>query len=88
MSDIKKQDAADLMASLNLAESKAKEEKTVSKVDEATDVKKVETNENSTKEVKDADPKEPLPEGNLVKSTYEVKVKLADLQADPNSPLY
>lgn len=88
MSDIKKQDAADLMASLNLAESKAKEEKTVPKVDEATDVKKVETNENSTKEVKDADPKEPLPEGNLVKSTYEVKVKLADLQADPNSPLY
>lgn len=28
------------------------------------------------------------PETNLISSTYEVKVKLADLQADPNSPLY
>lgn len=28
------------------------------------------------------------PESNLISSTYEVKVKLADLQADPNSPLY
>jgi ATP-dependent RNA helicase DDX19/DBP5 len=27
-------------------------------------------------------------ESNLIDSTYEVKVKLADLQADPNSPLY
>lgn len=27
-------------------------------------------------------------ESNLIKSTYEVKVKLADLQADPDSPLY
>lgn len=30
----------------------------------------------------------PESEDNLVKSTYEVKVKLADLQADPNSPLF
>lgn len=28
------------------------------------------------------------PDTNLIKSTYEVKVKLADLQADPNSPLF
>ncbi|ANB13143.1 ATP-dependent RNA helicase DBP5 [Sugiyamaella lignohabitans] len=28
------------------------------------------------------------PENNLIKTTYEVRVKLADLQADPNSPLY
>lgn len=28
------------------------------------------------------------PESNLIKSTFEVKVKLADLQADPNSPLF
>jgi ATP-dependent RNA helicase DDX19/DBP5 len=28
------------------------------------------------------------PPSNLIQSTYEVKVKLADLQADPNSPLY
>lgn len=31
---------------------------------------------------------EAQPETNLIKSTYEVKVKLADLQADPNSPLF
>lgn len=30
----------------------------------------------------------PLPDTNLIQSTYEVKVKLADLQADPNSPLF
>jgi ATP-dependent RNA helicase DDX19/DBP5 len=28
------------------------------------------------------------PESNLVQSKYEVAVKLQDLQADPNSPLY
>lgn len=46
---------------------------------------------------KPADSKDGSPEGeseevkeeaNLIQSTYEVKVKLADLQADPNSPLY
>lgn len=30
----------------------------------------------------------PEPASNLVESQYEVKVKLADLQADPDSPLY
>ncbi|KAH3900200.1 ATP-dependent RNA helicase DBP5 SCDLUD_003171 [Saccharomycodes ludwigii] len=30
----------------------------------------------------------PVVDSSLVKSEYEVKVKLADLQADPNSPLY
>lgn len=30
----------------------------------------------------------PSEDSNLVKSEYEVKVKLVDLQADPNSPLY
>ena len=28
------------------------------------------------------------PKTNLIQSTYEVKVKLADIQADPNSPLF
>lgn len=37
--------------------------------------------EPETKKAKEED-------ANLVKSEYEVKVKLADLQADPNSPLY
>lgn len=36
---------------------------------------------------KAADEKKPE-DSNLVKSEYEVKVNLADLQADPNSPLY
>lgn len=34
-----------------------------------------------------AEPKEEE-QNNLVKSSYEVQVKLADIQADPNSPLY
>lgn len=29
-----------------------------------------------------------LVEDNLIKSTHSVQVKLADQQADPNSPLY
>ena len=37
---------------------------------------------------KDGDDKTPKEDSNLVKSSYEVQVKLADLQADPNSPLY
>lgn len=28
------------------------------------------------------------PDSTLIESSYEVKVKLADIQADPNSPLY
>lgn len=28
------------------------------------------------------------PSGNLIKSNHDVQVKLADQQADPNSPLY
>lgn len=44
-------------------------------------------------ESKDTSPEASPKEGSedepsLIKSTYEVKVKLADLQADPNSPLY
>lgn len=34
------------------------------------------------------DDEPPAPDSNLIQSLYEVKVKLADLQADPNSPLY
>lgn len=52
--------------------------------------------ESSTEETTSAetDKKEPAEEpaqqqdSSLIQSTYEVKVKLADLQADPNSPLY
>ncbi len=40
-----------------------------------------------TKEGEKASGDEPQ-ETDLIKSSYEVKVKLADIQADPNSPLY
>lgn len=45
--------------------------------EESTSAEKVEPAETDAKE-----------ESNLIENKYEVKVKLADLQADPNSPLY
>lgn len=91
-------DAADLLASLNLDKDgvKKEESKKISEVESKTSPA-------STKEEKIEDPKKESDEvtkdeannkikehteSNLIKSTYEVKVKLADLQADPNSPLY
>ena len=89
MSGTDKQDAADLLSQLNIAESKAKDEKKaeeqIKKVEEVKEEKKEVVEE--VKEVKEEKPKEEDDE-KLVKSTYEVKVKLADLQADPNSPLF
>ncbi|ODV67901.1 DEAD-domain-containing protein [Hyphopichia burtonii NRRL Y-1933] len=49
---------------------------------------KEEAKEEAKKESKEDESKEKEEESNLIKSSYEVKVKLADLQADPNSPLY
>jgi ATP-dependent RNA helicase DDX19/DBP5 len=84
MSETQKQDAADLLAKLNIAGAKAQEEKDAK-------VEKVEKN-NKTEESKEKSEneinEESKPAENLIKSTYEVKVKLADLQADPNSPLF
>lgn len=54
-------------------------------------------NKKSADELKKADTEKPAApkadektkeESNLITSNYEVKIKLADLQADPNSPLY
>ena len=100
MSGTDKQDAADLLSQLNIAESKAKDEKKaeeqIKKVEEVKEEKKEVVEEvkeekkevvEEVKEVKEEKPKEEEDE-KLVKSTYEVKVKLADLQADPNSPLF
>ena len=97
MSDTDKQDAADLLSQLNIAESKAKDEKKaeeqIKKVEEVKEEKKEvveevkEEKKEEKKEVVEEKPKEEEDE-KLVKSTYEVKVKLADLQADPNSPLF
>lgn len=46
---------------------------------------KEEKTDKTDKEQKESDAAE---ENNLIQTEYEVRVKLADLQADPNSPLY
>lgn len=100
MSDPVKQDtdAAELLSSLSLK--KPKESNTITddakimdgNVDVSKDTKEPSKEDNKTKSTTQA-PKDELkqedqPASNLIKSTYEVQVKLADLQADPNSPLY
>lgn len=86
-------DAAELLSSLSIDK---KDERSqggeqmgteAPKQSELTNSLKEEKNEKEDTSSKDA-PKETSDESNLIKSTYEVKVKLADLQADPNSPLY
>ncbi|EDO15648.1 hypothetical protein Kpol_473p7 [Vanderwaltozyma polyspora DSM 70294] len=79
-------DAASLLASLKIDSEKPVEKKEEPvKVDE----KSTETPE-PTAEVENKTEEKPKKDddSSLVKSEYEVKVKLADLQADPNSPLY
>ncbi|KAH3685314.1 hypothetical protein WICPIJ_003711 [Wickerhamomyces pijperi] len=92
-------DAADLLNSLSISsdapkvEDAKKEEEPV-KAAEQKEPKKEEAEEETTEESTDASAKDessealvPQSEG-LISSQYEVQVKLADLQADPNSPLY
>lgn len=74
----KKEDAADLLASLKI-DSKKEEEPPKTETTEKKDETPAKTDEKKKVEPVDS---------NLVKSEYEVKVNLADLQADPNSPLY
>lgn len=53
------------------------------------DIKKAsEKSEKSDKPSADGADSTEKAESNLIQSNYEVKVKLADLQADPNSPLF
>ncbi|ODV73502.1 ATP-dependent RNA helicase DBP5 [Cyberlindnera jadinii NRRL Y-1542] len=89
-------DAANLLSSLSI-KTEAKETKNVSEKTKEEEKKSVEvkTDEKPTTKDKSAadgqsktDEKAEHPPSNLIKSSYEVKVKLADLQADPNSPLY
>ncbi len=85
-------DAADLLSSLTIkaqAKEQAAQEEAESKP-KVEEPKKEETKVEEVKqEAKESEaPKGEEPDSNLIKSTYEVKVKLADLQADPNSPLY
>lgn len=81
MAELSKQ-ASDLMARLNIKEpgkSAAVEEQPEKK---PTDV----SEKDASKETESKTSKEP--ETNVINSEYEVKVNLADLQADANSPLY
>ncbi|SCU77759.1 LADA_0A02080g1_1 [Lachancea dasiensis] len=78
-----KQDAADLLASLNIEGAK-KQVDTSAAATKEPDSKK----EAPKEELSDKAQKADVADSNLVKSEYEVKVKLADLQGDPNSPLY
>ncbi|KAH3663978.1 hypothetical protein OGAPHI_004692 [Ogataea philodendri] len=76
-----KMDAASLISRLNLnKEDKGDREVTKDEIEQPAVKEPVE-------EKTQPEPAE-KPQSSLVDSTYEVKVKLADLQADPNSPLY
>ncbi|KAI5968396.1 DBP5 [Candida margitis] len=91
-------DASELLSSLSLnkSENKKEESKSEKAPPSTKDKSPVETEPSSDSALaSSADPKPDEnkkdtsePESNLVSSQYEVQVKLADLQADPNSPLY
>lgn len=91
-------DASELLASLSIDKSgkTSSEEKPPAKVEEEPKKEpeqkpETESKDDSAKDETKSDSKDDTKEeseSNLIKSTYEVKVKLADLQADPNSPLY
>ncbi|CEP60702.1 ATP-dependent RNA helicase DBP5 LALA0_S01e16996g [Lachancea lanzarotensis] len=87
----KKQDAADLLASLNIEGKKeAEEAKKNNAHNKPSQPAPKNTISETSKPVESSkkDPKSQEKDSNLVKSEYEVKVNLADLQGDPNSPLY
>ncbi|CCE64945.1 hypothetical protein TPHA_0J01230 [Tetrapisispora phaffii CBS 4417] len=94
-----KKDAASLLASLKIdADNNSSEDKNVKEIKEADNEPKVVAESKTIIEDKFAgkdadksgDDKKTKEEtdSSLVKSEYEVTVKLADLQADPNSPLF
>lgn len=87
-------DASELLSSLSLAKpdvkkkdpkedaSSTKENQVDTEIESSKD--SAPTSSSNSNEKKE----ESEPESNLVSNQYEVQVKLADLQADPNSPLY
>lgn len=94
-------DAAELLSSLKLDKKNEPSKEEAPKAESATvnnTAKEEDTGDKTEKQdkteetSKDATPaKEEKPKGeesNLIQSSYEVQVKLSDLQADPNSPLY
>ncbi|ODV78511.1 DEAD-domain-containing protein [Suhomyces tanzawaensis NRRL Y-17324] len=82
-----KPDAEQASSELKDSGASKTEEPTESKKDSASEETKEASETNETKKDGENDETK-TPDTNLIKSTYEVKVKLADLQADPNSPLY
>lgn len=89
MSDTKK-DPADLLASLKIDSDK--KDPSATSTTETAETKLDKTIAPAKAEEKVAPKidkkKEDEKDSNLVSSAYEVKVKLADIQADPDSPLY
>lgn len=76
-----------------ISELKANDSKSVSEVSSDSKQDQGQASEGESDEVvKDTNQKDlsdsTKSDTNLIDSTYEVKIKLADLQADPNSPLY
>lgn len=87
-------DASELLSSLSLAKPDVKK-KDPKEDASSTKEKQVDTEIESSKDSaptsssnSNEKKEESEPESNLVSNQYEVQVKLADLQADPNSPLY
>lgn len=95
-----REDATTLLSKLSLADKQGKEEmkknaeqqqktavskSTIPKKPAAQTAKPTEEKEKSVESKK---PETKESETNLIQSSYEVKVNLADIQADPNSPLY
>ncbi|GMM36284.1 ATP-dependent RNA helicase [Saccharomycopsis crataegensis] len=86
---------SDLLKDLSLSGDKAPTTKEEEKeVKDTTEDKKSEETKPEEKKPEESDKEktenkeDEKPQSNLIKSSYEVKLKLADLQADPNSPLY
>lgn len=103
MSDTQKKDALQLLQNLSIAEAKAgaTEATTEATTEAAKEVAKEVVKEDAkVEETAKTDAKAETAENGkdldadkvnssgLIKSSYEVKVKLADLQADPDSPLF
>lgn len=87
MSDSKK-DAADLLASLKIDTKDEIKIETPKDVLKPKEVSKIDSDSKTDSVSKQKDVSKIDSDSTLIKPEYEVKVKLADLQADPNSPLF
>ncbi|KAG5422250.1 DBP5 [Candida metapsilosis] len=85
-------DASELLSSLSLSKpgDKSKDKKPEDAPAKAPEAKDTTKSSNDSAPTTDSSETKSAsePESNLISNQYEVQVKLADLQADPNSPLY